>query len=148
VNEFDMSWRFPSYFRDGQFEIRGLDPEKSCPVSLLDSKKQLAATVNISGKQAGETVEVKLAPCGKATARFLGSDGKPLKAFRPIIEVVVTPGAPPQGVGVFEKGLVVADTQFVANIDHDNYWTGPKTDDNGRITFPALVPGLTYWVFT
>ena len=148
VESFDQGWHYPREFRDGKFELRGLDPEKSYPASFLDSKNQTAATVNISGKQAGETVEVKLAPCGKATARFLGSDGKPLKEFRPNIEVVITPGAPHQGVDVFEKGLVVADSQFVSNIDRDNYWPGPKTDDEGRITFPALVPGLTYWIIT
>src|SRR5262249_31477821 len=112
IATYNMSCGSPTLFLDGKFEVPGVDPGKSYPLSFLDPKNQTGATVTISGKQAGETVEVKLAPCGKATARFLGSDGKPLKQFRPNIEVVVTPGAPHQGVDVFEKGLLVADSHL------------------------------------
>ena len=122
--------------------INGRDPKE--PAVSDDPKKQIAATVNISGKQAGETIEVKLALCGKVTARFLGSDGNPLKEFRPNLVVVVTPGAPSHDREAVEKGLPIADSQLIPNIDRDNYWPGPKTGDDGRITFPALVPGLTY----
>ena len=41
------------------------------------------ATVRVSGKRAtGEALVVKLEPCGTATARLVGPDGKPLPTSR------------------------------------------------------------------
>lgn len=43
-----------------------------------------------------------------------------------------------------ENGEPAADSDYVTNIDRTNYWPGPKTDDQGHITFRALIPGATY----
>ncbi|HEX5269029.1 MAG TPA: sigma-70 family RNA polymerase sigma factor, partial [Gemmataceae bacterium] len=67
----DLSWHFAGEARDGVFEIHGLDPEKAVPVYFLDAEKRWGAKVELSGKQAGETVTVRLVPCGEARARYL-----------------------------------------------------------------------------
>ena len=68
----------PVHARDGRFELHGLDPEKAAPVSFLDADHEWGTTVELSGKQAGEEVTVRLQPCGQAKARFVGPDGKPV----------------------------------------------------------------------
>ncbi|HMC66202.1 MAG TPA: sigma-70 family RNA polymerase sigma factor [Gemmataceae bacterium] len=130
--------------RDGRFELHGCDPEKTYPVYFLDPHNKLGATVQISGKQAGETVEVKLAPCGKAVARFVDTQDKPVANFNPLMEIVITPGPHSRDRDAYEKGLLLADSQYLANVDRVNYWAGPKADREGRITFAALIPGMTY----
>jgi RNA polymerase sigma factor (sigma-70 family) len=141
----DMTWRFPVEIRDGIFEIRGLDPKKSYPVSFLDPVNHWGATVTISGKQAGgEPLTVKLLPCGKAVARFIGKDGKPMANHQPMPEIVVTPGTPRNDFDAYKKGLLAADADFLANVDRHNYWNGPSCDAEGRCTFVALIPGVTY----
>ena len=64
--------------RDGRFELHGFDPEKAAPVYFLDADHEWGAAVELSGKQAGEDLTVRLQPCGQAKARFVGPDGKPV----------------------------------------------------------------------
>jgi RNA polymerase sigma factor (sigma-70 family) len=137
-------WRFPVEVRDGQFELHGLDPEKSCPVAFLEPEKRWGTTMQLSGKHAGKEVTVKLQPCGQAVARFLDAQGKPQADHRPMLDIVVTPGAHRYDFKAAEKGQLAADQDFLANIDRHNYWKGPVTDAEGRCTFPALIPGVTY----
>jgi RNA polymerase sigma factor (sigma-70 family) len=137
-------WRFPVEIQDGQFELRGLDPEKSYPVAFLEPAEAWGTTVQISGKQAGKPVTVKLEPCGRAVARYVDGAGKPLVGHRPMIDVVVTPGTWRYNLDADRKGLVTADEEHLANVDRHNYWKGPVTDAEGRCSFPALIPGMTY----
>jgi beta-lactamase regulating signal transducer with metallopeptidase domain/protocatechuate 3,4-dioxygenase beta subunit len=130
--------------KQGQFEIHGLDPEKSVPVYFLDAKNKLGAAVDISGKSAEKgPLVVRLNPCGTAMARFVDPDGKPLVKYEPNFQIVVTPG-PFKDDKRGEKELA-ADEDFVCNFDRLNYWD-PRcvTDAQGRCTFPSLIPGATY----
>jgi hypothetical protein len=56
--------------------------------------------------------------------------------FSPFVNVVVRPGG--QGVE--------ADSDLAANVDPVNYHGigGHAADAEGRCTFPALIPGVTY----
>ncbi len=141
-------WRgFPVVVRDGRFELHGCNPEKSYPVCFLDARHKAGATVELSGKQAGEDVVVRLAPCGQATTRLLDADGKPMVKYSLWLELVVTPGPSRYDLKkLYEKGELAADSEYVVNIDRLNYQNGPFTDAEGRITFPALIPGATYHI--
>jgi hypothetical protein len=141
-----LCWQFPEEVRDGVFEVHGLDPEKSVPVYFLDAENRCGATVVLSGKQAGEEVTVKLAPCGQATARYVDGKGQPLADYAASPDIVVTPG-PSGGTGADRgQGELLADEASLANIDRHNYWHSVKADAKGRVTFPALIPGATYRV--
>ena len=136
----------PVTIREGRFELPGCDPEKSTSVYFLDPKNELGAVVEVSG-QIRQPLQVRFAPCGTATARFVDTQGKPLVEHRPGLKIVMTPGAGtfrrPPGL---EDGELLADEDFVANFDRLHYWDGPRirTDGQGRCRFPALIPGATY----
>ena len=122
----------------GQFELRGCNPQLIYPVHFLDAKNQLGATVRLSAKEAGsKPVTVRLEPCGKAVARFVDKEGKPLASFRLLVYFVARPDAKKQGLSD------QADADFAANVDQVNYRPNPVTDGEGRCTFPALIPGAT-----
>jgi RNA polymerase sigma factor (sigma-70 family) len=144
----DLGWHFATEARDGWFEIHGLDSEKPVPVCFLDAEHQTGARVELSGKQSGQEITVRLVPCGRATARYVDGDGKPLAGFSPAPDIIITPGrAAPRPYSLDEdagRNELLADEASVTNLDRYNYWNGIKTDAKGRVTFPALIPGATY----
>jgi hypothetical protein len=144
VSALSPYWRFPVEVRDGRFELHGCDPNKSYPVFFLDAHNHWAANVTLSGKQAGKPVAVQLAMCGKATARFINPQGKAVANLHPWIEIAVTPGPYKFDQKATNKDALVSDGDYLANIDRHNYWQAAPTDKEGRITFPALIPGVTY----
>jgi hypothetical protein len=142
----DMSWHFAAEPRDGVFEVHGLDPDKTVPVYFLDAENQCGAAVELSGKDASETLTVKLVPCGKATARYVDGKGQPLANYAAAPDIVITPGAWGDYATSVKKGELLADAESLTNLDRHNYWHKVKTDAEGRVTFPALIPGATYRV--
>jgi protocatechuate 3,4-dioxygenase beta subunit len=130
---------------DGRFELHGLDPEGSSRISILDPEHEWGATVDVSGRQAGKDLTIRLQPCGRARARFVGPDGQPVAKPEPFFEFVATPGPsaysrrkPP------EQAALVADADFLANVDRRHYWDDPVVDAEGRVTLVALIPGALY----
>ena len=99
-------------------------------------------------KAGGEVRTIVLTPCGQATAKFVDAQGRPRAGIEPTIEMVVTAGAPSYAPDALLRDELLDDADSVGHIDATNYWPRPKTDDQGRITFPALIPGGTYRLLT
>jgi RNA polymerase sigma factor (sigma-70 family) len=126
-------WPVPSVPVSADFELRGCDPEKACPVIFFQEAKSWGALVQVSGKQAGKPLEVRLQPCGAAKARFLGADGRPLTQRRTIGDLAMVLAGPDTPVW----------SQFIW---HSNIRKDWETDAQGRINWRDLVPGVTYRV--
>jgi hypothetical protein len=123
----------PSIPVRADFELRGCDPEKPYPVIFFQEQKSWGALVQVSGKQAGKPLEVRLQPCGAARARFLGADGRPLTGRRTAADLLMV--------------LAAGDTAgWSGFIEHSNIRKDWETDAQGRITWRDLVPGVTYRV--
>jgi hypothetical protein len=92
-----------------------------------------------------EPVAVRLARCGTATARLVGLDGKPIGGFRHprLISMVVTLG-PIAGPRARQGTDLLVDEDFLPLIDPIHYEQSPVSDPQGRIVFPALIPGAAY----
>jgi hypothetical protein len=132
------------HVRSGQFELHGLDPDASVPFYFLDPKNELGATVDLSGKSAENgPLVVRLQACGRAVARYVTPAGKPKVKYDPGLQILVSPG-PFRGDDKRNRREVSSDQDFVANFDREHYWDKPLTDEDGRCTFPALIPGATY----
>jgi hypothetical protein len=129
----------------GEFELGGCDPEKAHLVVFLDEKNHRGAAVNVAGKDAGRPLTVRLQPCGAAKVRFLDRDGTPLVGHWPQVEMVFAPGPHRFSAGALKERA--ADTVNLSNVHRGAYQYGSHlTDADGRITLPALVPGVTYWL--
>lgn len=99
--------------------------------------------LDLSGKQADD-VTIRLQPCGRATARFVGPDGKPIAGHLPVLEFVATPGPSRYDRMKPAEARLVAESDLIANIDRKHYGNGPRTDADGRLTMVSLIPGALY----
>jgi len=148
IAPFDREWsaRSPLVVRNGQFELHGLDPEKPVPLYVLDPKDQWGAKLEVSGRNEGDPLVVKLLPCGAAEVRFVDLEGKPVAGYQPSLQIVFTPGPTPQFVGreASKPGEFWADYEINANFDRLHYWDGIRTDQDGRCVLPALIPAASY----
>jgi RNA polymerase sigma factor (sigma-70 family) len=133
--------------RLGRFELHGRDPDKAEPVVFVDSDHQWGAVAQISGKQAGKPLTVRLQPCGSARVRFVDAQGQPLPGLTLSgrVQIAVAPGITvlEMGrssalIGLYEQlnGLA-RDFRAIEKI---------RTDAQGRATVPLLVPGATFRV--
>ncbi len=134
------------YAREGRFELHGLDPERSVPVVFFDADHEWGATVELSGKQSGDGLTVRLQRNGRAKARFVGPDRRPLAGFAPSrgFHLLVTPGPPNFTRKKEHQGQRLADAGDMENIDPRHYLTFPRADSDGDVTLPNLVPGALY----
>jgi hypothetical protein len=136
-----LSWRAHHHgsVRSGRFELHGLDPNTETPVYFLDPVHKLGAAASFSGKPApAGSATVRLQPCGTARARLVDTGGKPIAGYggsrgSRLVSMVVT--AP---------HLFRHQESTLAVIDNINYGDGPVSDAQGRIAFPALIPGAPY----
>jgi RNA polymerase sigma factor (sigma-70 family) len=134
-----MMEHVPADVHDGRFELRGCDPRATYRVIFFDPAHEQGAVVEVAGKQAeGPPVTVRLAPCGTAKARLV-SGGRPARNKRVKIDLIVTPGS-----SGFSGEGPLADAAWISNFDWPRYGGGPRSDAEGRLTLPALVPGGTY----
>jgi hypothetical protein len=146
IEPFNPFWRgdYQIPIRDSRFELHGLAPEASTRICVLDPKHEWGTSVQISGKQSAAEVSIRVEPCGKAKARFVGPDGKPLAKYRPHFEFVATPGPSRYSRSKQNQADLAADAELLANVDREHYWRGPVTDAEGRIILPSLIPGALY----
>jgi hypothetical protein len=113
------------------FELAGCDPDKSFPVIFFQEQQGWGAVVQVSGKQAGKPLVVRLQRCGAAKARYLGADGRPVAKRLTSMDVSLVLGP---GDLAFWGGF----------IEHSNIRKDWHTDAQGRITWRDLVPGVPY----
>ncbi len=129
---------------NGEFELPGCDPDRPNTAYLLDPANRLAATVQLTKQNASEPAIVDLRPCGSARARLVGADGKPVAKHRPWFLYLLASGAPRRSYEFGEgDNALEADSGDVAQLDL-TVFASVETNDDGRITLPALVPGLSY----
>jgi RNA polymerase sigma factor (sigma-70 family) len=138
--------------KDSRFELAVRNPDAPLCVAFLDADKRMGTIRAFTARQAGKApVTVRLAACGSASARFVDGKGKPLAGHRPLLWLSL-PGQPYSSAAELESlggkqgrfWWFNFDTIWAGNADPRRYGAGPKTDAQGRITLPDLIPGATY----
>jgi RNA polymerase sigma factor (sigma-70 family) len=133
----------PQPFWDGRLTLRGCTPGRVYPVLFLDAKHRLGARADLRAEPDGKPAEVRLQPCGEAEVRFLDQRRRPVAGHQPFLYVMV----PPDGVGdEGEEDLEErpAEMHELDELDLLHYRDGPRTDTDGRVLLPALIPGVRY----
>jgi len=147
LDPYNLTWQEYNFIHahGGRFELSGFDPEKVAPAYFLDADRGWGATVDLSGKRAGENLTVGLHPCGEAKARFVGPGGRPVAKLKVwnYIQILMTPGAP--RLGFLDRGeTLAADGAFLPNVDSKHHPVELATNAEGRVSLPALIPGALY----
>jgi RNA polymerase sigma factor (sigma-70 family) len=159
----------PVHVRDGQFEVRGCDPDKTYRLlflehprlptalmtveaiegfgqlwlrELLGPENKLGASVEVTPNKVKDDLIVKLAPCGTAKVRFVDGDGKPLTGYYPWLQLVVTPG--PRIYQALQDKTLAAEVVTLTGRYGSAVHNDLATDDKGYVTFAGLIPGATY----
>ena len=101
----------------GKFELSGLAAGEECPILFLDPNPPAGASQVLCVSADAATVVLK--PCGQATARLLDEQKEPIADFEPTLFLVVTPGE--SKFRPSPSGTVLADEDFVANVDRQNH---------------------------
>ena len=133
-----------------RFELHGLDPDSDLPVYFLQPARRLAATAHFSGKlAAAEAKTVRLEACGTATARLVDAERKPIAGYGDdaMISMIITPGPDRPSRDPDDAKRLFGQSDRLFSIDPINYAKAPVADSQGRVVFPALIPGATYRVF-
>jgi hypothetical protein len=129
------------------FVLNACDPDEAYPVVFLDEKNRWGARVEVSGKQAGKPLTVRLERCGSAVLRFVNEDGESVEGHRPQVEIVLRPGRSRFDPKAIAQGKLGADAVHLMNTYSNSFpWDEYRTDARGRITLSALVPGVTHRV--
>jgi hypothetical protein len=148
----------------GRFRLSGLDPNRDVPVSFLEANRKLGATIRFPGKSAANgSVTLRLEPCGTVQIRLVDKDKNPIAKFpasgdrrlgrdSALLWMIVSPGVS-SAREYFDlpanspKDVKLADKEEMRILDPVNYGNEMASNDQGRLTFPALIPGATYRLF-
>lgn len=131
--------------RDGRFELFGIEPNKPARVIFLDAAYNWGRLVDIS-RRPEEGLTIRLQPCGEAKAVFVGPNGKPVPNYTPYLTLLVS-SSPEEAVRQdLTRKKSAQNWMYVGRIDKKNYRPSSVwlTDEDGRMVFPALIPGLVY----
>jgi len=136
---------------DGCLTLPGCDRNQSYPVFVLDAAGQQGAVAELSARDAGlegARPKIRLAPCGTAVLRFIDEQGQPLRNFWAGHLVFVS--APEDFSGIIRpRWKYPKELHKVHFFDRRNYPHNASlwTDDEGRLTLTALIPGATYLMY-
>lgn len=132
----------PQPYWNGRFTLRGCVPGRIYPVLFLDSRRRLGVKAELLAVADGKPVDVRLQPCGSANVRFVEERGRPVAGHQPYLYVMV----PSDRASEEEDGTetVSAEMHELDEFDPDHYRHEPRTDAEGRVTLPALIPGVRY----
>ncbi|MHB1557651.1 MAG: sigma-70 family RNA polymerase sigma factor [Isosphaeraceae bacterium] len=138
--------QFFGQVHDGSFELHGVPPEGEVPVYFLDGKNQTGAVAMFSAAAAKDgPITVRLQPCGMAMARLVDNQGKPLAGYHNpwMLSMLLTPDVEMSEIVSPGDDRLRPDGDYLSRLDREHHGE-LISDGQGRITFPALIPGARF----
>ncbi len=138
--------QFFGQVHNGYFELHGVPPEGEVPVYFLDGKNQTGAVAMFSAAAAKDgPITVRLEPCGMAMARLVDRQGKPLAGYHNpwMLSMILTPDVEMSEVVEPGEESLRPDADYLSRLDREHHGE-LVSDAQGRITFPALIPGARF----
>jgi RNA polymerase sigma factor (sigma-70 family) len=133
----------PVRVHDGRYELPGVEPDRRVPVLFFDPQKQAGAFAELSGSiGTREEATVRLEPCGSATVKFVGANGKPVSPRGVLLEIVLRSGAGVQKS--IDQDLPVRLTVPAQRLG--GYECISLDQQAGTATFSSLVPHAPYLI--
>jgi protocatechuate 3,4-dioxygenase beta subunit len=133
---------------EGRLPFVCRNPDAPLDLAVLDADHGVGGWAEFLAREGGEAT-LRLARCGSASARFVDAGGKPLANYRPMLWLSL-----PSGPYSSPQDLEERQAKFSLYASYDAVWAGaadpkhhgkgPRTDTEGRVVLPCLVPGATY----
>jgi hypothetical protein len=132
---------------DGQLQIRGLAPDEGRLVWLVDPLAKQGKLLHVKASDGDVSDRIALEPCGAVTMRFVDGENHPVPGYTPElppIQLMFLPEETVQG-NISDQIVANADGLLLDLFDYRNAHDF-TTDQDGRMTFSALIPGAIYQV--
>jgi hypothetical protein len=129
----------PLRVENNQFSVPGCREGLVTRGYLLDPVARTGSVIDVTPSSAIPVVQ--LAECGQIRFRVVGTDGQPRAGQEVSVSLLVD-----RDRSASEPALAdpIADAQPVEWFDPVNYPTRPKTNAEGVVELPALIPGARY----
>ena len=98
--------------RDGRFELHGLDPEATARIHVLDAEHEWGASVEVSGKQAGEDADDPASALRPGQGAVRRARRQALAKHQPHFEFVATPGPSRYSRNKQDQAELAADAEL------------------------------------
>ena len=134
--------------RDGELVLPGCDPEKGGTVWLFDPEHSLGHDPELHRRRRrrARRLTVTLQPCGAATVRMVDAKGKPLPGKHPRSTSLCLPARswPPSLGAPRTRRTLEGDWHHVVELRPGALTANLKTDAEGRVTIPGLIPAAPH----
>ncbi|MCI0689544.1 MAG: carboxypeptidase-like regulatory domain-containing protein, partial [Sporichthyaceae bacterium] len=123
--------------REGAFALPSTDPAQTYPVVVLDMAHEHGAFAAVPARPTNGPALLRLQECGRAEGRLLDQDHRPLPGSPIELDAVLpfpSPGRPNDR----------AEVSWYTALGQRH---SLRTDEAGRFTLPALVPGVPYRLY-
>ena len=73
----EETWNHGEPFSEGKIVVRGIDPDRTTRVFMIDTQKKIGAAYDITASTPEGPIEVRLQPNATITGQAVGEDGEP-----------------------------------------------------------------------
>ena len=131
----------------GVTTIHGLGSGENRRIVVLNEDQMMGATAVLVGGQKTQTIDLQ--PVGRAAVRFIDSAGDPIadKQTRAFcnLEFIIAERLDLDGDKA-PKATYRSDTDFYVNFNRTPQALERETDNDGKVKFANLIPGLKYQI--
>ena len=130
---------------DGKLSVHGIPPEGERTVWLLDAENKQGKVLHVRANDANQPLNIALEKCGSVSRRYVDAKQNPVAGYRPEFVAVQMSFLPEDSFqGKTSNDQFVNFNAIIVDLFEDRNGSNVMSDENGRLTYPALIPGAIY----